>query len=401
VKPQLAEAPASVFLVFFVQALMFVCLLLSLRYDVIELTLFSLIILSIGLGAYLWSIASLKRVTCKLTLNRKRLFPGEKLKIRIKAVNAKFIPILFKVDLFVPMAVAGSDAGQWISEEQGLLWFQQSSFGKEFFPKQRGVFDLGPPRLRGGDLFGFFFRHWTMPDRYELIVYPRITNIRSLIIPKKEFFGIPGSKSPVEDPIFVFGTRDYLPGRPARRIHWKTSARHNRLQEKLCEPAEQEKVLLILDVDGFKTEESEEDFEKILEVIATLVLQMDRRNIAVGFVTNGHIIGSKSRIIPISRNSFQMAAILETLARVTADNVGPVTDIIAKGYRVPWGVSSLYFAWNRSKQINAAYFFMKDRNTPIQFILVRELPAIETRNVMHAEHIVYMSDILIQKNRKQ
>ena len=377
---------------------MLVCLFLALTYDVIELTLFSITILAIGLGAYLWSRASLKRVTCELTLNRERLFPGEKLIVRIKAANVKFIPILFKVDLFVTKAVAGSDAGQWISEEQGLLWFQQSAFWKEFFPNQRGVFDLGPPTIRGGDLFGFFFRHRTMPDRFEVIVYPRITSIRSFTIPKKEFFGIPGSKSPVEDPVFVFGTRDYLPGRPARRIHWKTSARHNRLQEKLCEPAEQEKVLLILDVAGFKVKEAKEDFEKILEVIAALVLQMDGRNIAVGFITNGHIIGNKSRIIPISRNSFQMAAILETLARVTRDSTGPVTDIIAKGYRVLGGVSGLYFAWNRSKQIRAASSFMKHRNTPIQFILARETPVMEIRHIMHVENIIYVADILIRKS---
>ena len=49
-KTPLVEAPASVFLVFFVQAFMLVCLFLALTYDVIELTLFSITILAIGLG---------------------------------------------------------------------------------------------------------------------------------------------------------------------------------------------------------------------------------------------------------------------------------------------------------------------------------------------------------------
>jgi uncharacterized protein (DUF58 family) len=400
-RPSLLEAPASIFMVFFVQAFLFICLFLALIFDVTELTLFSLIILMIGLVAYFWHRASLNRVTCEVTMNRKRLFPGERLKIGIRAINAKLIPILFKVDLFIPRAVAGSEEGQWFSEEQGLLWFQQRVFLKEFTPNRRGVFNLGPPSIRGGDLFGFFFRHQVMPDDFEIIVYPRIAGIRSLTLPKKEFFGIPGAKSPVEDPVYVFGTRDYQPGRPARRIHWKASARHNRLQEKLCEPAEQEKVLLILDVDGFKAEGAVEEFEKCIEVIAALVLQMDRRSIAVGFATNGKIFGNKSRIIPISRNSFQMAAILETLARVTTDNTGLVGDIIAKGFRIPWGVSSLYFAWKRSKQTRVANTFMKQRNTPIQFILGRKTPEIETTDVMHAQNIVYLEDILVRKNRKQ
>lgn len=400
-RPPLLEAPASVFLIFFVQAFMLLCLFFALTYDVTELTLFSLIILAIGLGAYLWSRASLNRVTCKMTLNRERLFPGKSLKIGIRAINAKFLPILFKVDLFVPRAVAGSDAGQWISEESGLLWFQQTAFFREFFPNRRGVFDLGPPRVRGGDLFGFFFRHQAVKDRFEIIVYPRIVNIRSIAVSKKEFFGIPGAKSPVEDPVFVFGTRDYQPGRPARGIHWKASARHNRLQEKLCEPAEQEKVLLILDVDGFEDERAEEAFERSLEVIATLVLLLDRRNIAVGFATNGNIFGDEPRVIPISRNSLQMAAILETLARVAVENTMPVMEILSKGYMIPWGVSSIYFALDRSKKTQATDAFMKRRNTPIQFVLARKTTGIEKADAMHVDNIVYLDDILVREKRKR
>jgi uncharacterized protein (DUF58 family) len=397
-RPPLLEAPASVFIVFFVQAFMFICLFLALIYNVTELTLFALIILAIGLGSYLWSRTSLNGVTCKITLNRKRLFSGQRLKLGIRTINTKILPILFKADLFIPGSVAASSAGHWISEEKGLLWFQQSVFTREFFPNRRGVFDLGPPRIRGGDLFGFFFKHQSMQDCFEVIVYPKIVNIRSLTVPKREFFGIPGTKSPVEDPVFVFGTRDYQPGRPARRIHWKASARHNRLQEKLCEPAEQEKVLLILDVDGFDNKGTEEDFERTLEVIASLVLQMDRRHIAVGFATNGSIFGNKSRVIPISRNSFQMAAILETLARATIKNTGPATNIIAKGYRIPWGVSCIYFARNLSKQTRAADTFMKHRNTPIQFVLARKTPEIETVDVMYTEKIVYLEDLLVREN---
>ncbi len=44
-------------------------------------------------------------------------------------------------------------------------------------------------------------------ERFEVVVYPRIVNIRPVTLPKREFFGIPGAKSPVEDPVFVFGTK--------------------------------------------------------------------------------------------------------------------------------------------------------------------------------------------------
>jgi uncharacterized protein (DUF58 family) len=355
-----------------------------------------------SLGSYLWSRISLKHVKCRLELNRLRLFPGETLKIDIRAINSKILPLLFGVDLFTPKVIAGADTDQWISEKTGLLWYQQSVFSSESRPNKRGVYDLGPPALRGGDLFGFFFREKIPAEKFEIVVYPRIVSIRPILIPKKEFYGIPGTRSPVEDPIYVLGTRDYQPGRPARGIHWKASARHHRLQEKLCEPAEQEKVLILLDTDQFENEPAKEDFERSLEVIASLVLQMDLRGIAIGFVTNAHINGGKPRIIPISRSPMQIQAILETLARTKIEKKpDPVTDILSRGYKIPWGASCLYFAYQISEQTRSARTFMKYRRIPIRFILAHKSSIIETPEDPRKEITCHLNNLLYRENSKR
>lgn len=400
-RPDLPEAPTSIFLVFFIQVFIFIFLFIALLYDVAELALFAIIIHTMGLVSYLWSRASLNHVKCKITLNRTRLFPGGKLKIDIWTINSKLLPILFKVNLFAPRLIVGSDANQWISEESCLLWYQQSLFSREFFPKQRGVYNLGYPLLRAGDPFGFFFRNKEVKDRFEIIVYPRIVNIRSVTLPKREFFGIPGARSPVEDPVFVYGTRDYQPGRPSRRIHWKVSARHSRLQEKLCEPAEQEKSLILLDVDQFENKQAMEDFERSLEVIASLVLQMNRRDIAVGFATNGNMPGGGSNIIPISRSTQQIEFLLESLARISVKKVGLITDILSRGYQIPWGVSSIYFANNKCGQFRSARAFMKHRSIPVQFVLAQKSSNFEIIDGLRKEDISYLDDILVPENRKK
>jgi hypothetical protein len=84
-RPSFIETPGSAFLVFFVQAFMALCLLFALLYGVTELAVFSLIILAMGMSAYLWSRASLKHVSCHIALNRRRLFPGEKFTIGIQS----------------------------------------------------------------------------------------------------------------------------------------------------------------------------------------------------------------------------------------------------------------------------------------------------------------------------
>lgn len=394
------EAPTSIFLVFFVQVFIFIFLFFALLYDVAELALFAVLIHTMGFVSYLWSRASLNHVTCKIALNRTRLFPGGKLKIDILAINSKLLPILFKINLFAPRAIVGSGTDQWIREEVGLLWYQQAVFSREFFPDRRGVYDLGFPMLRVGDPFGFFFRNKKAKDRFEVIVYPRIVNIRPVTLPKREFFNIPGAWSPVEDPIFVFGTRDYQPGSPSRRIHWKVSARHNRLQEKLCEPAQQEKSLILLDVDQFENEWAMEDFERSLEVIASLVLQMNRRGIAVGFATNGNLPGGGSNIIPISRSTQQIELLLESLARIRVKKEGRITDILARGYRIPWGVSSIYFACNNRGQLPSARAFMKHRSIPNRFVLAQKPKDVEIIDGLRKEDIVYLDDIRVPENRK-
>jgi uncharacterized protein (DUF58 family) len=174
------------------------------------------------------------------------------------------------------------------------------------------------------------------------------------------------------------------------------------LQEKLCEPAEQEKVLILLDVDQFEREAAKEDFERSLEVIASLVLQMDLRGIAIGFVTNAHIHGGRPKIIPISRSPMQMQAILETLARTETENKpDPITDLISKGYKIPWGVSCLYFANQISEQTRSASAFMKHRNIPIRFILAQESSVFKISEELKEENTCHLTNLLSKENSKK
>jgi uncharacterized protein (DUF58 family) len=290
----------------------------------------------------------------------------------MRVVNSKWLPVLCQARFYVPGALTGARSGQWIGEEAGLLGYQRADFFSDWHPSRRGVYDLGPPELRGGDLFGFFFQHKTADKALQIIVYPRIVDIQTVSVPKKAFYGIPGSDSPVEDPVNVFGTRDYQPGSPSRRIHWKASARHHCLQEKLCEPAAREKVLLLLDVDRFDDAAATDAFERCLEVMASLILQMDRRGMATGFATNARIRGGAPGIIPVSRSPARKQAILEALARAdTTHEPGPVLDVVSAGYRIPCGVSCLYFACHLSGHVGPAVALMKRRRIPARFVLSR------------------------------
>ena len=144
-----------------------------------------------------------------------------------------------------------------------------------------------------------------------------------------------------------------------------------------------------------------EDFERSLEVIASLVLQMNRRGIAVGFATNGNMPGRGSNIIPISRSTRQIEFLMESLARIGVKKVGLIADIIARGYQIPWGVSSIYFACNKCGQFRSAMAFMRHRNIPVRFVLTKKSNDFEIIDGLRKENIFYLDDILVPENRKK
>ena len=205
-------------------------------------------------------------------------------------------------------------------------------------------------------------------------------------------------KSPIEDPVYIFGTRDYQPGRPARRIHWKASARYNHLQEKLSEPAEQEKMFFILDVEQFEKGQDDHAFEQTIEVIASLVLEMDRHGFAVGFATNGHIIGDKPKIVSISRSTGQVSLILETLSRVDMTDTLPVSDLISRGYRIPWGASTIYFCRNHTRQTHKLTLWMKKNNAAIRFVAVKQHHTDNKKDKTVSTDTIRLGSILVTEN---
>jgi uncharacterized protein (DUF58 family) len=51
-----------------------------------------------------------------------------------------------------------------------------------------------------------------------------------------------------EDPTRIYGIREYVPGDPIKSIHWKVSAKTNKLQVKTYEPATVLGATLALDM---------------------------------------------------------------------------------------------------------------------------------------------------------
>ena len=186
-------------------------------------------------------------------------------------------------------------------------------------------------------------------------------------MPRRDFFGIPGAESPVQDPIYILGTRDYQHGRPAKTIHWKATARHHKLQEKIFEPSAQEKILLVVDVGTFARRGAAEAFERMLEAVASMAVRLAERGCAVGLVANGRMAGEGSAIVPVTRNPQQLTTLLEALARMQMEPVQDLLAVFRHHLRLPWGISCLYFALEKDEAARTAKEYFTQRRIPFLF----------------------------------
>jgi len=332
-----------------------------------NMTVITLIIIGIFISTQLWSRFAVFNMKIKIKVDKSRVFPGEEIRIKVQAENNKLLPVWVKIrpEFSQSFTVSQSPA----SDGCFLLWFQKTSFTWKLTSRKRGCFSIGRSNITISDLFGFYPKQRVWEDTEDIIVYPKISGVRPFSLPEQKFFGIPGSQSPVLDPIYIIGTRDYQSSTPVRLIQWKASARLCRLQEKVCEPSIQGKVLIVLDTTLFCERGREDAFEKMLEAIAAMAVNFEASGNAVGFMTNAKITGGKSGFVPLSRNRIGLPLILETIARV---QMKPECDLLEAFYHhinPVWGVTCVFCSYSIDDSILKMKTFYTARRIPVKYFI--------------------------------
>lgn len=301
-----------------------------------SLLAFSTFFLALATVSWLWSRQSLQKVSCLFTLSQKRAFPGEKIDLNFEATNSKwlFLPWMeTEAELPYKLATGNLNAHSHYSKER-LRWTTSISGGQRITWKYclecqaRGDYQLGPVRLRSGDMFGLFPREIIMQRFEQLLVYPKIVPVDKLRLPLSELVGettIP--RNIYEDASRTMGVRNYQYGDPLKRIHWKATARSSQLQARQYESTTSLKILLVLDAYSFSQEEgSEELFELAVTTAASLAYESFRQSLSFGLVSN-----SMPEIhIPISSGRSQLLLLLEALARVQVISRVPLEEQLNK-----------------------------------------------------------------------
>ncbi len=196
--------------------------------------------------------------------------------------------------------------------------------------RQRGVFSMGPASVFSTDPLGLqtFFRK--MPLVSELVVYPAVLPLRNFWMTGGAAGWRGGANALVRgDGDDFYGVREYGPGDELRRVHWRTTARTGKLAVTEYAQGVTLDVTVALDLyeGAYKGTGSDERsaLETAVSLAATLLADLLRRGHSVRLLSAGSRDGS-----PAARSVEDMPLFLERLARVKADSLQPLADVLAE-----------------------------------------------------------------------
>lgn len=283
-----------------------------------------------GIGV-LWPGMSLRGLAGSLAYDRTEMWEGETVGVRLTLRNR--LPwgawgLAVKDDLRFEGAVPSEGDGKGdglmagISLAPGL---RTTICRWEFKPTRRGIYPLATPLLTTGFPFGLWESRRALQVARPLIVWPRTYSVGP-IPPVSGARLVEGnvSRSQVGTHGDVMGVRPYRRGDSPRRIHWRQSARQDRLIVCELESNSRPVIQIVLDTDvrvhvGCGPDSSR---EWSLRLVASLAKGWLEEGALVGVAWGGH------EISPASGQS-QSRKILDALAGLPDSTTLPLREVLS------------------------------------------------------------------------
>jgi uncharacterized protein (DUF58 family) len=293
------------------------------------------------------SLLWLSGLECSRSISRDVLRQGEETEVDVTIENTRGWPIpwIFVEDFYPRDFPRVGDN----SRLAVLMPGQSIHLNYRLTCPRRGYHRIGPLMMETGDLFGLQKRFKTGQQQDYISVLPNIAYIETFTLSARRPQGPVRIASRIyEDPSRLAGIREYQPGDPLNRIHWKASARTGDLYTKTYEPATVIGGTLLLDLhaNSYAPEGAEERLELAITVTASIAYLLQASGEQVGMLTNAFDAaevakyeadtqGALSRqeledsvesdgisdairplLVPTAKSSIQARTIAENLARV-------------------------------------------------------------------------------------
>jgi uncharacterized protein (DUF58 family) len=310
---------------------------------------------TIGLSL-IWAWSGISWVHLRRQTRARRTQVGRPLEERFAVRNNSPIPKLW-LEVRDESDLPGHRASQVVSS---LPPRQERAWTIRTIAQKRGRYTLGPITLYSGDPLGLFKLRRPLSPTSQIVVYPPTVDIPYFALPTGL---LPGGDALRRRTHYVTtnaaGVREYVPGDSFNRIHWRSTARRDRLIVKEFELDPMSDVWIFLDMQRgvqatlpgqeessqtdvpfwvrpkkYKLEADTEEYS--IAAAASLAQHFLRRDRAVGMVA----YGQRREVMQADRGERQLTKILETLAVLRAEGQIPLTELIrAEAQQLPRGTS--------------------------------------------------------------
>ena len=331
------------------------------------LLLAAVLIFSMGIVPEVWFWVVLRGVRFQRTFTDKRVHVGQATQISFEIENHKWLPVPWlevEDELAYELAMPTAPLYPSYKPDRQLFISSFSLWGRQRVTRRyqivagaRGVWRFGPAYLRAGDPFGFLERERQVHGgQATLTVLPIVAPLTQFKLPMRNPFGdFEAQRRLIEDPNEIIGARDYLPGDPIRRVHWKATARNTTLQSKVYPFTTTHTLAIFFDiytsespVGGFNTAL----FELGIAAAASIANWAMQARFAVGLFSNGIPLSTDDEAmtsleqmhafmrLPPSAHPSQLMRIWEALARLQPLFGMPMERLIAhEQHHLPMGAT--------------------------------------------------------------
>lgn len=297
------------------------------------------LLLALLLLAYVWAWSNLQGVTVSRDVGTRRAQVGEEARERLILDNQWPLPKLWvEVQDHSDMPLHAGGFVAYLPGNARRRWTLRTPC------TMRGKWTLGPVTLHSGDPFGIFKLERPIGNTADIIVYPATISLPEFRLPSAELPGGADLRSRTFHVTPNVATiREYVPGDSFNRIHWRSTARTNKLMVKEFELDPTADVWVVIDMHersqavseeartlyrdrrlGREIQVPESTEEYIVSAAASVARHLLNGSRNVGLLG----WGQHREIIPPEREARQLYKILESLAVLRAHGSHPLSEVL-------------------------------------------------------------------------
>lgn len=233
------------------------------RNGTVEWFLFTVFSCLFGWGMLIHML-SLRSIHVERRLERERIYAGDRFVVTMTVTIRSWIPLLWimitdRIEDVRPRSSNGEDGEdmedipRFVAQHTRLFLpgFRHTfTYAYRIGGLERGKYPFAPVEVRTGDLFGWFTKKKTAAADQSVLIYPaRIPWTHWLTGYTVPFLTEKMSIERLASNSSALGSniREYVPGDPWKRIHWKSSAKQGRWQLRLPDQEGKGYTCFILD----------------------------------------------------------------------------------------------------------------------------------------------------------